>query len=559
MRQILYTLLFIIIIDLTFQNCANPGRPSGGPRDTIPPSAIYSNPISGTTSFSESTIEIDFSEYINADKIKQQLIITPNSDITYKSLVKRNKVILKLEGELEDSTTYNFNFANGVTDITEKNPAVNLSIAFSTGPYIDSMKVNGKVEDLLSQENGKGFVVGLYPISDSLDFFTDKPMYFTTANDSGNYVLEYIKKGNYKIIAFDDDNGNFLLDPESESHGFIGDTLRLDSATTLPTIRCLLQNVKPIVLINARPSGRYVDIKFNKMISSYAIQPDISSNIIGEENDVIRLYKPVGVNFKDSLTSIVTASDSLGNQIIDTIKYVFLESARKPSPFSYSLNQSVYTPEESTNTILTFSKPIAEFDTTKITLKSDSLLSYPVSFTYVWNHNKTEVELAFNITQTLIDSLVQAITPTPIDTLETDTAQTPKPPSIPSISLFTETKAFISVENDSSTEKSIQIIKSQPISSGELNIELITQYKSFQLQLLDKNDNIAYEVRNETKINLNSVKACEYKIRILIDTNEDGTWSFGNLLKNQEPEKVFIYEEATSIRENWVVELSIQF
>ncbi|MBC6411330.1 MAG: Ig-like domain-containing protein, partial [Ekhidna sp.] len=47
------------------------------------------------------------------------------------------KLIVKLEGELKDSTTYNINFADGVVDVTEKNPVENFSIAFSTGDFID--------------------------------------------------------------------------------------------------------------------------------------------------------------------------------------------------------------------------------------------------------------------------------------------------------------------------------------------------------------------------------------------------------------------------------------
>ena len=266
MKQLFYIIIFILFIDISFQNCANVGRPTGGSKDTIPPTLIYATPINGTTNFSDQVIKLEFSEYINADKLQQQLIITPGTDITYKSFVKKNKLIVKLDGKLKDSTTYNFNFANGVTDITEKNPAINLSLAFSTGSFIDSLSVEGSVEKLLTKEPGKNYVAGLYPLTDSLDYFADKPMYFTTANDSGIFKLNYIKKGNYKIISFDDDNGNFLLDPETESHGFLEAVIVLDSATILEPIRCILQNVKPIQLINARPVGRYVEIKFNKTI-----------------------------------------------------------------------------------------------------------------------------------------------------------------------------------------------------------------------------------------------------------------------------------------------------
>lgn len=561
MKQILYTVIFIVLIDLSFQNCANPGRPTGGPKDTIPPTLTYSYPTNGTTNFQENTIELEFSEYINADKIKQQLIITPATDINYKSIVKRNKLIIRLDGELEDSTTYNFNFANGVTDITEKNPAVNLSIAISTGPSIDSMSIQGSVEDLLTQESSKGYVVGLYPISDSLDLLATKPMYFATTNDSGNYKIQYIKSDHYRVIAFEDDNGNYILDPETESHGFLADTIHLDSATNLTSIRCLVQNVKPLSLINARPVGRYVEVKFNKSVDTYTLAPFTSSNIVGENKDIIRLYKPLSVNYNDSVTTYITAEDSLGNSITDTLKYVFIESNRKPSAFNYSFNQNSLVLTDTPKISLQFSKPILTFDTSKLLVKADTLLSYKPNYIYEWNSNSTQLDLSINVNQSLIDSLLSTL-PKP-DTTIADTAQSiqlKKPNNqSPQFSLFAETGAFISVEEDSSKVKSVTIKSSASKATGVLKVSLTTDKTNYWFQLLDTNQKVAYQTANSKRFTLSSVKPGTYSIRILIDDNKDGKWSYGNLIQNKEPEEVFIYDGSTSIRENWVIELDISF
>lgn len=540
---------------MLFSNCANPGSPSGGPKDTIPPTLILSNPANGTTNFSGEMLEFEFSEYVNADKLKQQLIITPNSNLKYKSLIKRNKLVLKLDGELQDSTTYSFNFANGVTDITEKNPVVNLSLALSTGPYIDSMSVKGSVEDLLTKEPGKEYVVGLYPLTDSLNIFSDKPMYFTTANDSGNYKINYIKTGTYKIISFEDDNGNFLLDPETESHGFLADTILLDSATFLPPIRCLLQNVKPLALINVRPTGRYVEIKFNKQIDSYTITPELPSNIIGENKDIIRLYKSSYINYEDTITSYITASDSLQNQIIDTIKYVFLESNRKPSGFSYSFVNTTISIQDNPEVNLTFNKPIESFDTTQIFLKVDSTFSSLPLYSYKWNKNKTNITLQLQLKSLFIDSLLTTIAAS--DTLVKDSTKKTSAPKARVLSLHADQAAFISIENDTTTSKSINFKKVPQLPKGVLKVKLNTSLTNFWFQLLDKNNKVSYQIANSTTFTFDSVQPGTYAIRILIDNNQDGEWSYGNLISNEEPEEVFIYEETTSIRENWVVELSI--
>ena len=556
MKRIIYLITFLLITDLLFNNCANIGSPSGGPKDTIPPTIIYSLPTNGTTNFKGNTFEFEFSEYINADKIKQQLIITPQTDLQYKTIIKRNKLIMKLDGVLDDTTTYNFNFANGVTDITEKNPVVNFSLAISTGPYIDSMSIQGSVEDLFTKEPGKGFVVGLYPYSDTLDFFADKPMYFTTANDSGNYQINYIKTGRYKVISFEDDNGNFLLDPETESHGFLEEIINLDSAIKLEPIRCLLQNVKPLTLINTRSVGRYVENKFNKQIDSYRLSTDIPSNVIGENNDVLRLYKPQSVNYGDSLSSILIASDSLGNSTNDTINYIFIESNRKPSGFSYTFDKKILSIQDNPSLKLNFNKPVYLIDSTRINITIDSTHQENARFEYDWNINNTELSLQLDLEKEYIDSLLQQIAIQ--DSINRDTLSN-EPPIRREVKLLLDKAAFISVESDSSKNQSIDFKPLTLSPKGVLKVELNTQVESFKFQLLDKKQNIAYESINESTITFSSIKPDTYTIRILIDSNNDGKWSYGNLLKNEEPEEVFLYHESTSIRENWVVELTIDF
>lgn len=558
MKHFLQLTIFACILITAFHKCANPGRPTGGPKDTIPPTLIHAVPISGTTNFKDQIIELEFSEYINADKLKQELIITPKTDIQYKSIAKRNRLIIKLNEPLIDSTTYYFNFANGVTDITEKNPVVNLALAFSTGPFIDSMSVQGSVQELLTVEPGKGYVVSLYPYSDTLDYFSDSPMYFTTANDSGNYKLNYIKKGQYKIISFNDDNSNFMLDPETEAYGFLSDIINLDSATKLPPMRTVLQNIKPLTLINIRPTGRYVEIKFNKQVDRYTLTPEyLQHNIIGENNDIIRLYKPEQINYKDSLTSYITASDSLDNQITDTLTYVFLESNRKPSVFSYTIPNKI---EIVNNPLFTinFNKPIKSSNPDSIFIRADSIFSFHPSIEFNWNENYTVLNLSLSLNQ---DSLLSAFEASiPKDTAANDsTRQLRSTASQRKLEIVLNKNSFLSVENDTSSTKTIPLQKSQPKAAGTLQLDVQTDKKSFIVQLIDKAQKVKYQRKNKKQINITSIKPDTYTIRVLIDTNEDGKWSYGNLLKNEQPEEVFLYPEEISIRENWIVEMSITF
>ena len=46
-----------------------------------------------------------------------------------------------------------------------------------------------------------------------------------------------------------------------------------------------------------------------------------------------------------------------------------------------------------------------------------------------------------------------------------------------------------------------------------------------------------------------------YTLKIIVDKNKNRLWDSGNFSLKQLPEKVYIYNETISIRENWTVEL----
>ncbi|MEP5611328.1 MAG: Ig-like domain-containing domain [Cyclobacteriaceae bacterium] len=572
MKNIFIIILTLIIADLTLSRCANPRSPTGGPKDTVPPSLISSTPVTGSTNFKDQSISLTFSEFINADKLLQNLIITPKTDVRFKHIVKRNILNIKFDESFSDSTTYSLNFFDGVTDITEKNPAVNLILAFSTGTFIDSMQVTGSISDLLTAQPSKSFIVGLFPLTDSLDFLKHSPTYFTTANDSGRFSLSYVKSGEYRILAFKDENRNLLLDPKEEDHAFIADTLQLYDSIPDLEFSSVLQNVKPIQLTNHRPVRAYHEFKFSREIDKYSIKPDsIYSSISGEENDIIRLYNPNQFNFGDSSQIVITVSDSLSNTIEDTVKIVFSEFIRKPPALTVDL--SYKEKKLVTNPLYTikFNKPIVTTDLSKFAYIADSTFTLtPDSSELTWNQQRTELQIRTFINRDSVYS--RQLASITLDTsmlkfLPFDSLEQISPDQTDSIKQIIVSKspiefsilpgAFFSVEGDTSKVKSLTHKKEFRQAFGTLQFTVVTEKPSFTVQLLSNGNKVAYEsVNNKTPVF--TVKPASYSIRVLIDTNNDGKWSFGNLLKNQEPEEVYLFPEVISIRENWIVGEDIQ-
>ncbi len=553
MKKYLGALLIFSLLNLPLQQCANPQPPTGGPKDTIPPTLINSEPPTGTLNFREQTIILEFSEHVAAEQLREKLIITPKSDIKFKHIAKKNLLVIKFEEPFDDSATYHLNFFDGVTDITERSPVKNLNIAFSTGAYIDSMSISGKVTDLITQTPSANYIVGLYPLTDSLDFLLDNPAYFTSTSDSGEFKMSYIQKGIYKILTFKDENNNLVLDSENESYGFKADSVALFQPLSDFSLSSYLQNVKPIKLINSRSVGPYVEIKFSREIHEYKLSPDtIYSNIVGSNKDVIRLYNPnKQFIYNDSIPLSLFATDSLGNFTEDTLFISFIESKRKSAEFSYSLSKPLKPQLVSNqNVIFEFNKPILSVDTSRIYFAYDSLFEYPVVHPrFEWNSNYTKLNLMTGIHPDSVFSSLEA-------TLNLSGSDTSNLQSYP-ILLFAHKYAFLSVDADTTSTKSVTFSQTPAPLIGLLKIIANTTQESYRIQLL-QNTAVAYESVNMEET-MFRVTPGTYKIRVLIDTNNDGHWSYGNLLKNIEPEEIYLLPGKISVRENWDIELDIYF
>ena len=88
------SLITLIIINL---NCANQRTPTGGPKDTIPPTLISSIPLNETINFNNNWIELSFNDNINTTALKKNLIISPLTELKYSTKTKKNKIRLTFE------------------------------------------------------------------------------------------------------------------------------------------------------------------------------------------------------------------------------------------------------------------------------------------------------------------------------------------------------------------------------------------------------------------------------------------------------------------------------
>lgn len=559
----------LVLLSLLLYRCANQTQPTGGPKDEEPPVLESSKPAQAELNVETRQVELTFNEAIKLNSFKEQLIITPRIDAEYTPRFRKNKVIIDFEDPLSDSTTYTFNFREAIQDLTEGNAPENLKLAFSTGHYLDSMSINGMIHHILTNEPGSDITVALYTIDDTLDIFTGPPLYFTRTDEEGFYSFENIKVDQYRIYAFADANKNLTNQSQSESYGFSAQLLQLDTAVSELNIPVQHLDVRELEMQSARQSGTVFILKFNKHVTTYSLEAEnhpelrITSNFSDDTHQTINIYNNIPI--ADSLTVFVKAYDSIQTEIIDTAYVKFEETRRKPSEFKTPLIlDKVITNQRFVNGTLNFSKPVEHinFDSTYIYI--DSLHIYPLdSSHFTWNFYKDQLKISYLLDQSLFQEKKEEDLPeppaspppvpdslksesTPVDSLGSE-PPAPKPEQPPH--LYLAPASFISAEQDTSQLIKKELSFSKPDQFGSIIVEVQTEQPNYFIQLLDSKNEVVQETYNLDNFEFKYIEPGAYRIRILIDSNQNGQWDAGNILTNTEPEPILFYYSSTEEQE----------
>ncbi len=241
--------------------CANVVAPKGGPKDEKPPRLITEGSTPNMqTNFTKKEIILEFDEWVELNDVFNQIVISPPVERKdYEVKIKKRSIIFKFTetAQLRENATYTINFGEAVRDITERNPVENLRFVFSTGDVIDSLKVSGRLLDVLTGEPVEDAYFMLYEnLADSV-VRTENPFYFGKTDESGNFLIENVRAGTFKGFGIKRVDQNYKFDNPEEQIGFpdslivVGDTtgIALDSTGNriMPTLR-----VPPILLFKER-------------------------------------------------------------------------------------------------------------------------------------------------------------------------------------------------------------------------------------------------------------------------------------------------------------------
>jgi len=523
-HRLLYIPIAFLFI-LSFVDCAKKGTPSGGPRDTIPPIIVRSSPENYSTNFTGDEIEIRFDEYIKLKDLTKELIISPPMKYTpiITPLNTSKTLKIKLIDTLKPNTTYSFNFGKSIVDNNEGNQFEYFKYIFSTGSYIDSLKLSGKVKDAQLIAPEIPTTVMLYEAGETFNdslVFTEKPTYITVTKDStGTFELTNLKEGNYLLLALKEKNNDYTFQPKNDKIGFVKQliTLPTDSSYTLT----LFKEISDYKL--ARPS----QVGKNHIVFGYEGRADsldiellsekpedyISTVFKDEKTDTLHYWFKPAVE-TDSLIFKVTNRNE-----IDTIT-IRMRELYKDSLKISAVKTGVLKLKDTFK--LRANTPLVSFDAEKfqVMAKDSSLVETTIRLNK--EYNWAEVFFPKKEEESYSIELLPGA--------------------------FTD---FFEKTNDT-----LKYSLNTRLASdyGTLTLTLINVNRfPVIVQILDSKYNIvteAYLTENK-KIFFDELSPDKYFLRIIYDDNQNGRWDTGSFLNRMEPEKIVYYPTQIEVRANW--------
>ena len=531
-----YTFLLLLLITI---GCAKRGSITGGLKDTIAPVLKASYPENFSKNFKGNEIKLVFDENIKLKNLNKQLIISP--PMKYEPLIlpttPSKTITIKIKDTLQPNTTYSFNFGQSIADNNEGNPFNQFKYVFSTGNYIDSLSLRGKVKSAYDKEVESFVSVLLYEVNDT---FTDSivynqtPKYVTNTLDSlKTFQLENLKAGKYLLVALKDYNSNNKYNPKTDKIGFIKELITIPNDTVyeleLFKEKLPFKTFKP-----TQASGNRLLMGFEGKLNNGKDKPktilkngtDDLTHIVTKfpKKDSLQIwFKPIKT---DSLRLAVAKDKYEANftfKIKDQKKDTLNLSAVQINDLKF---RDRFTIESST--------PLATVENSKISLLNKAKIAVPFTTEY----DDFNQKLYFDFKKEPSENYTIRILPGAL----TD---------------------FFEKSNDTLNFK----LNTKPVEDyGNLTV-VLANAKQFPVIIEltnEKGDVLASEFTEEkTTINFNLIDPALYSLRAIYDANKNKEWDSGNYLEKLQAEEVIYFSKEIDVRANWdvnqIFDLSIPY
>lgn len=524
-------LKYISLLLLVFCiSCAKRGAITGGLKDTLAPTLKSSFPDNYATNFKGNKIKLYFDENIKLKNINKQLIISPpmkNEPLILPTNPTKT-VTITIKDTLQANTTYSFNFGQSIADNNEGNPYNQFKYVFSTGDYIDSLALGGRIKDAYSKEVASFVSIMLYEANEKFNdstIYKETPRYITNTLDSlKTFRLENLKAGNYYLVALKDYNSNNKYNPKSDLIGFSKKIVTIPNDTVYELE--LFKEILPLKAFKpSQASGNRLLLGYEGKPGQNAEKPKITLKSNGEILPVIitKLAKKdsLQVWFKplktDSL-SLEIEKDKYKKDFTFKIKNQKSDTLTIKAVQNGALNfRDRFTLESST--------PLVHFDNSKMKLINKD--SVAVAFTTTYDDYNQQLFVDFKIEEAQKYNLI--FFPDAVTDFFEKTNDT--------LSFSTSTRNLSDYGN---LTVSLKNVNRFPV------IVELTNEKGDVIVGSEYTD-------SKTEIEFNLLEPSIYTLRAIYDDNKNKEWDTGSYIEKRQAEEVIYLSKGVDVRTNWDV------
>lgn len=510
--------LFLVVGLLLLTACAQVVSINGGPVDKVPPRVVENGitPPNASTNFKSKEIRFKFDEFVKLNNPTQTITVVPDN-IKIDATIEKKTVVLKIVGEPQENTTYVITMNGAVKDFTESNDSL-MQFVFSTGPVLDSLTFKGIVLDAKEMTPTKNTFVGLYLNRDSAVY--NKPLYYASTNDKGEFKFEYLRPGVYEIYAIDDQSKDSKWQ-KTEKIAF-SETLVDITPTSKDSLQLLLFQPE----LPSKLSVKYVfpsrySIASKKPIDLKAITFE------GQQlpDDLITWHTTDSLSFiarpvENSASIVVQYEDKS-----DSLRVKMPNNKRKILKPSIDIQNNLKGFFETDSMVIRFSDRILAVDTSKIHLLQNDTVKIPFDFNFKndvlkisWKGVKSK-----NIRLNVLD---QAL----------------KFENFSESFSFTRTYDIIDISAFGSLHLSFNQLTNNAV------VEMIFEGNIF------KTFNVA---KDGKQVFIPNLSPGNYSFKAFVDENDDGRWTTGDFELKRKPEPVIRFTEGVKIRSNWEIEAEL--
>jgi hypothetical protein len=573
-------LLFVIL--LLIHSCANKGiGPTGGIKDTTPPTILQSKPINGVLNFKAKHIQIDFDENVSIEKPADNVFFSPPQIKTPEVKALGKRIVVDFEDDLKDSTTYTVSFGNGIVDVNEKNPLKDYQFAFSTGNEIDTLQIAGTVINAEDLNPISGVLVGIYSEMDDSIFSLKPFLRIARTDENGRFVVSNIKKGTYKVFALGDMSKDYFHQP--------GEGLALYDSIITPTFEMMqlrdsvwkdsltADSMKILDSVHVYSQNVFFP---NDLTLRYFKESRKRQYFVKAERKIPNMFKLYFNTAATALPQIKCLNADLEgkclvqkNMTLDSITYWITDSTvwkvdTLKLQMKYFKTDSVFRLVSKTDTVnLIYRKPKISLAAQAKLSKKNAILEFKTNATTPFEVYRP-VKFDFDEPVSSFD-LSGIKLSQKIDTVYKELKYKWKQVDSLGMSYALDLKWIpeksYKLEVDSASFTSIYNKVSKKLFS-EFKVRSLDEYSKMKIFITPYNSKAVLQVLNDKDAVLVSkpalakgtvfeyLKPGVYYLRMYIDENENGKWDTGELESHRHPETVLYYNKKLSLLANWEFE-----